>query len=303
MAINFTKVKTDLTTINVGETKREDHTECKAGKDSRQRLYLTRPEDSPSVILGYCHNCQDSGVHILHKDETFRKTTVNPKSVSKSTIVEPEAFKIPTSIEFDPKKWGADAVRYRITRNLTPQDCKNLGLGWDYSKNAIYTPTYETMYFSRERDCVKREGQIGYSLRYLNEGACPRYTHYKVNKTVKIGTVLRRDIFLKYPDRHADTTILVEDIISGYRVMQAANLIYSYAEVLVNYGTNVNLELLAKATGNKNIVWLDNDNKHVLSQADHNAKILSMLTGMPTRTIKLSGDPKYLTVADLKDFL
>ena len=100
---------------------------------------------------------------------------------------------------------------------------------------------------------------------------------------------------------HSSTLVMVEDYISGIHVFESGQAFSQPFDVLINYGTKVNLEAChAAAQYSDVVVWLDNDSPHVIQQAwDMQRTIILIEPDDYRNRISTPGDPKHYHMNDI----
>lgn len=281
MTINFDDYIAETTALKRGETVSVNHAHCSAGTDRKRRLYLTRPATNAGVVLGYCHNCQDSGV-LNDANETYRDFATPPAITAPNT----SSFGVPKNLITRPSRWPDVALSWRIKKRLSEQQCLALGIAYDPASHRIYLPIWK--YYDHSMGLSDKDVLIGYQLRHL-EGAGPKYYTSLRDKTVTAYSEL-------YADRRNAVTVLVEDLASGIAILYAAVEHRIPCTALVNYGVKVTPEVLAAIEGMEEaIVWLDNDDDHVVEQAETIARVWKMISGSDVRVHKGTKEPKELS--------
>lgn len=264
--------------IAVAATVRMNHDGCKAGSDTKSRLYLTRT--GPSVVLAYCHNCaQGAALNGGPGPGAYR----GPAVVPTGTIQDVELP--PTYIPGDGMVGLTTAARdWLFAAGMTPTDCTNLEFAWDYPSNRLLMPVY-ARYVRDSWDGELR----GYQLRGFDP-ARPKYL------TVTGGAPLET-VFLG-----SSLMVITEDLISAYRVRDASG-----ASAVPVFRSRTSAEHLARSARAvrdtagtlgiahvRALVWLDNDNPGVVDHARYLERILNTM-GMRTERVVGAGDPKKLT--------
>lgn len=98
--------------LSPGEQMKMNHSNCPAGTDTKQRLYLKMTDDGRK-ILAYCHHCNSKG---YYKVRGTGAATV-PSIKKKSTYID-----IPDDAESDTTKWPAQARAWLWKYGLTPAE-------------------------------------------------------------------------------------------------------------------------------------------------------------------------------------
>ena len=276
--------------LDRGETIRVDHAMCPAGTDAKKRLYITKPASSPNVILGYCHNCQNHG--ILKTDEG-RYRDFDTDALAYNDLTTEFAFEPPSQMAYDIDDWPMLAVKWRIQKGLSKNDCINYGLAYDPSSNRIYIPIYQTI----ERHTCKLRNLIGYQLRDISNQQ-PKYITAMRSSADIPHTILATRNYIDM-SHLSKVAVIVEDMASGIKVLEALYNNNRQGVVLVNYGVAPKVEplhhMIEVYDPAKIVVWLDNDSGHVINQAEQIGKVAKTLSTPFTKVDvfdKEEGDPK-----------
>lgn len=281
--------------LEPGGTMRVNHNDCTAGEDTRRRLYLTRPLSDPTRIIGYCHNCQlggalSTGVHKNYRDHKHVSPQIGPTVLAMKDLIKPNHM-LP-----DYKDWPIHATAWAMKGKLSGSLCKDYGIQYDPSSNRVYLPRY----LHTSMTPPHTGDLMGYQLRNTDPYVSgPKYLTVVTDKdrgyTLLQGKVLRHNSRL--------AVVVVEDLVSGINVVEAFDGAPWTVDVLINYGTKVNLEALYTcATYAQVLVWLDNDSDHVRSQAETMTRTIALIT----RTISnvqadvYHSDPKGYTYEDIR---
>jgi hypothetical protein len=290
MAIDLHPWMSEIEDLARGESISVDHTDCEAGEDTRQRLYLTRPASTPNIVLGYCHNCQCNGVwraqHQPYRD--FHKGTVKHSAITK--------FDVPRNMVPNPLLWPGDATRWRIQKGLSQDEAMRAGIEYDPHSHRVYLPVYD---FMVEGGPVAESNLIGFQLRAIEDGASPKYYTAQAEQDTVLYTRLIRRM------DGTNCYVLVEDLASGLAVAQAIeSTVHTNVGVLVNYGIKTKVEALAACNPmHFGYVWLDNDSDHVRQRALELTKTWALVSGCTTKMNGGHQDPKHYTMRDIRDVL
>lgn len=260
-----------------GQTLRMNHTDCDAGADNRRRLYLTRPAASPDVLLGFCHNCQEHGVLRDGSDE-FKDFNVKPVQNEKSVPFAPPVGLVDADVE----AWPHDAQVWRISKQLTLEDCTKAGIKYDPASHRVFLPMYDRM--AANGMCHSNTNLMGYQLRDISGTNCKYLTALK-DKDTKPHTIIGHGTRVTY---------LVEDLASGLVLQRAfqRNEVFDVV-VVVNYGVKCTPEVLSNSVlSNYYVVWLDNDGDHIEDQARIISRTWQLFSGNPTYIEDQYSDPK-----------
>lgn len=267
----------------IGETRRFNHTRCEAGEDKRQRLYMTRPANTPNILLGYCHNCQDKGV-VTIGSERFRDSDTNtvPPVVCNDVVTQPD------SVIFDTNEWPGVATAWRYKNNLNIAMTNNAGIGYDSETSRIYLPMFNSILLSRKPNSYTHGRLVGFQLRNLSNHGVKYYKSLTPGQPHS--TIISA---VGEPNDSTTVAVVVEDYISGL-IMAEAMMQTGYGfKILVNYGTQVDAGALCRLGAYDHaVVWLDNDNKHVREQAQNMSRTLQLLNPVSTNVVMLEKDPK-----------
>lgn len=260
-------------TLYTGQTMRINHEECPAGRDTRRRFYITR---KPDVLVGYCHNCQNSVTKYVAPADRYRDDRVH--SSTSFRIVE-DQYDYPLVLDFyiDEEQLPTEAVVYRLKYQLEKTTCQEYDIKWSPEHFGIVTPVY---YSTRE---------AGYQVRPLT------------TKGGKYFTCMEQDVVMGGFKRTAITdqpVVITEDYISAVRVASLGYL------AQCNYGVQVKPEFLHRMvdefdTVRPYIVWLDNDSKHVCNKAQEIANILAMFGVKNVTVHKDTTEPKHMLDKDI----
>jgi hypothetical protein len=139
----------------------------------------------------------------------------------------------------------------------------------------------------------------GYQLRSI-DGRSPKYLTAKANADKTVSTLI-----VGTQSGTKSLGYVVEDLASGIAIYEAAQNVGVGALILVNYGTKVTPEILARCDHiSHGIVWLDNDSDHVKEQAKTIARVWNLVTAKPTYVEEDSDvDPKDISIQELEAYL
>lgn len=284
--LNLRPYKEQIEEIEPGQTLRLNHTDCEAGEDTRRRLYLTRTHADETKVVGYCHNCQQGGywnddAFVSYRDTKHSATTASPVRFT-DEVTEPVGL-----IE-DCKLWPMDVKAWQFSRCLTHNDVHWWGIKYDPSTDRIYIPRWDVL-DRKEKDTGNL---IGYQLRKVHEYQQPKYI-----------TAQKEDAqgwtFIYPKQASCDYVVIVEDLISAAHILNATEQEGNGANlpgVYINYGTKVDPVLMYKMALNNEyaVVWLDNDNAHVVNQAKMMERTIKMYNNrIRVGRVNLHSDPKH----------
>jgi len=287
--INLSMYKDEVDNLLAGETMRLDHGDCEAGADTRQRLYLTRVLADATKVVGYCHNCNQGGVMTEEDWSSYRdQAHAEPYRVQDNKTT--SEVVPPTHMVKELREWPTHAKSWALKNKLMQHDINQFRLRYDPSSDRVYLPRYRTL-------SPNFRGVLsGYQLRLVN-GRGPKYL--TVTKDSDVGySVLHND---RPVAPWGTQLVIVEDLVSGIHIYNAFKKGDNMA-VLVNYGVKINPLAVDEATNYDQVtVWLDNDSRHVVSQARDYARTVELYTGKHTKVVHGGSDPKHYTSDEICD--
>ena len=290
MSIRMTDYIDNIDELSRGESVAVCHSDCPAGEDTRYRLYLTKPAGTPNIALGYCHNCDESGV-LRNTDDTLYRDFYKARPVTTKQI----KFEVPANMVEEVNRWPTAAKQWRIQKGLDPDQCEDYGIKYDPTTHRIYLPIY------RHMDGAINTDLIGYQLRVL-DGKGPKYLTAQIEQDTVLYSIIRP------VPQMTDTYVLVEDLASGIAIADAVhgdckentvNL-----GVVVNYGVKTKIEAMNDCPNFKmGYVWLDNDGAHIVEQAENIAKTWRLVQGRTVKQNFLNSDPKQYNSGTILEIL
>jgi hypothetical protein len=273
----------ELEELEVGQTIRVNHESCGAGEDTRRRLYLTRTLANPQMVIGYCHNCQESAWKLIDDNgyRDARHGVLQPKTITdkKQDEVVPPSDMIPTV-----RDMPTYAQAWVWGRGLDQKDLDDYGIMYDPDSDRIYIPRFSTL--------VNGGGYkgklIGYQLRRVANNNQAKYL-----TVAQHGVVPWSYIIANAGQGLTSLAVLVEDLVSAIAIGKAMTGSAPEIDVFVLHGTKVDPTLMYTVARGYDmaIVWLDNDNDHVIEQAEL----------MQRRILLYSENIEVLRVAHLSD--
>jgi hypothetical protein len=249
-------------------TNRHNHDHCPAGADTKRRLYVTRKEDGS--VVGYCHNCGNSGVSV-HRGHHHRRSSVGSDVRNRTE----RKITMPLNLEFDFDKWPKAAIDWVNKAGIPLHILHKYALAYDLDSKRVVIPKYNVdselvMYQSRN---------VG-----LDDG--PKYV------TVKEGD---KDHYCALPcglvtsHQQRNTLVVVEDMLSAIKMAELGGY-----DALPLFSSNV--EFLKLLTHLRNydtiVVWLDNDNIEVRRHRDKLVQTCRGV-GLAAGAMLGSSDPKH----------
>lgn len=227
----------------VGNQIRINHTKCKAGRDTRNRLYVKRTNNA---ILAYCHNCHDYG--IVRTDGSNKRVSKRfLEGVANSVTTPQEATLPPDSILVDKRFVPPYAMSWLYRYGIDDEEIKNNIIMYSAALDRIILPYFERLshYKEGERVCTLWQG------RYV--GGNPNAPKYLTMK----GKLFTQ--WLQRCDPHSGTFVypsrllVTEDILSAIKGVR-------HCDTLALLGTHVTEEHLALMLRYNSVgVFLDND--------------------------------------------
>lgn len=286
--IDLSKYDKIIDALKRGETARVNHRDCKAGQDTRRRLYLTRPAGSPNVVLGFCHNCQTPGIrrvgNNVYRDDFENSAFPIPKLPKAGAN-----FEIPSGMVPCGDDWPTDAHAWRLHCGLSRTACLKAQIQYDPNTHRVYLPQYDTMIDEQATGEL-----IGYQLRNLGEHGA-KYLSVVRDTDNPVSTLC---VGIPHRDWKGDCVkigVVVEDLASGLAIIRASKRCTNgwIPSVTVNYGTKVNPDALHKnADIDIGLVWLDNDSASIIEQAEKIGQVWRMLADVPIDIEHVMPDPK-----------
>ena len=286
---NTTELERDE--IGPGETIRVNHVDCPAGEDTRRRLYVTRVQADPTLLVGYCHNC---GTGDRNKTNEYSKYRNHEVYSSAKELIQQD-IKVPKSI-VPMSDAPAMAQKFLFERNLTLDKAAEWGIYYDPNSDRVYLPMYA------EADTRGRWGAFdGYQLRAIASHQNPKYL--TARRPESKGYTLLHNAPETYEVKDLNAYVaIVEDYISGIHILEAMNKDF-HCLVAVNYGTQINTEMLYDLAqlhkDNNLVVWLDNDSPHVIKRAQDISRTAA-LYGIKSAVVTVKSDPKHVNHVDIK---
>jgi len=288
--INLDPWQAEIDELEPGCTTRVDHFDCSAGEDTRRRLYLTRTLADPNVILAWCHNCAQSGRKYAGGYATYRNNRT--VGADKQVHYHSTEFKIPSHLIYNPDDWDTPANVWRTQQALTKIEVELYGIAVDPSTDRVFLPQYDMIDVKHHATGTINGYQLrrvqGYGTKYLNSKRETFKGYTRMHRTA--GTIHTK-------------VIIVEDFVSGIRVAEALRDTddFNY-EVVVNYGTRINTEMLHEVS-HRNvhvIVWLDNDSEAVEKKAKDIARTAELFGCDKADVVLDHSDPKHYTNQEVR---
>jgi hypothetical protein len=186
----ITSIPDSCNSMCEGQQLKFNHEDCAAGTDTKKRLYVKRIS---SGWLCYCHHCGEKG--FIRDDSIRRIESLTCSLAYPHPESEPLAFKLPNPedlVGFG--DWPIEPKLWWLSYGLDESDSK---------KHPVrYEPKRKLLWVRIGRDGISQARNFG-------EG--PKY--YTVNTSEHFNC--------QYTSIENEPTIIVEDVVSGYKVRKA----------------------------------------------------------------------------------
>lgn len=219
------------------------HIDCPKCTDTRQRLYLTKKLDAGEGgrILAYCHNCGDNGWWI---ETPHFAPIVRPMPTTSPSLL------VPSDTNYLWDEFPTHARAWLLDSHFRPEQARWWQVGWSDHYQRIVLPVWRATTFVTPVDL------LGCQLRTLDPHDPCKYLTMR-------GSEPFHCLYGLPPYRENDlVVVLVEDLLSAWRVTQAAPY------VVPMLGSAIAAERLAGLIktyrGAKFIVWMDNDGPQII---------------------------------------
>jgi len=279
---------------------------CKEGHGN-DSLYITRKDDD--TILAYCHHCGASGVHSVlgsrtiqgrkkvdisvdnggnatgteqnNSSDTSGPGTSGDSSTSRANILAAQRIDEYSNASTDPRDWPAHAKKWWLEYGLTYDQATRFGVVYSEEVNAMILPIN-----------LWKHGSVQY--RYFDKDSKLKYQTFGSS----LSSILRPGSITSL------TLVLVEDYRSAVKVSQYTSAVpllsTKMSDKLVQY-------IIEEQTrSNEVLVWLDNDNRRVVQDAEDLQRKLQQCLKIPVYRVKkadCSKDPKELNLYDLRNVI
>lgn len=261
----------------IGEQTRINHTNCPAGEDTRQRLYIKR--ESETLYVAYCHNCTKWGALKVVEGSSWKY--VNPRLTTVDTLLTPEPVP-PDLIDLN-SSWAADSKALKYVRKYLD---KLGGVFRIIDKIVFYSPSLKRIVyhikdgdnsFWQARDCSGVLKNKYYTGKNQNKNA------------IVISNGVDKDV-----------CVITEDIMSSIMVAstEKVDAIPLLGTTPANFPQLV--EKLSKYK--KVIVWLDNDEAGGKGSIELTQR-LQMLGSFLVAQVFTSNDPKEYDLNEITTHL
>ena len=297
---------------------RFNHTDCPAGSDHRQRLYIKIPEDQPWTRVAYCHNCGLSGFTSLRKSSLEYK-----QAKRRSRVLRGEAgnrqdyFQVSNTLDTAIQKAKSrltDLTRHNATLDSVPPEVRvhlnrrkvsrdiyqRYLLDYDSSLDRIIIPYFE--YNTTNLLSVQFKSPLPQTVPKFFTESNPAFeyktdvvsrqsianTHHELNNTApKLELVSPRE---------KSTLVIVEDYFSAIRIAESDDTLHALPLAGVHYDTMQLAQIMQRELYKKVIVWLDNDSAVVIAKARSLVTDLQFICDdrVQVKIVSKDIDPKYV---------
>lgn len=226
---------------------------------------------------GYCHRCGDKPWHPKPMPTLAERVAAKQAQRSVEQAMRYEVMP-PMPANFDVASWPLPARVWLFKAGLFLSDIAALGAYYHERSKRVVLP-------------VTEQGKLVYWQARLVEGVGSKYINPVLDKS---------NLVARYGS--GEYIVLTEDILSAYRVGQAA-------EAWSLLGTKLSTPVLARLLkeGKPVFVWLDDDFGRVGGNPGQHAAGLIMRTlsnvGIQCHNIVTRKDPKLLSRAEIKEVL
>lgn len=264
----------------VGEQVHINHTNCPAGEDTRQRLYITRKDET--LYLAYCHNCTGWGALKVTNGATTWKY-VNPRVHTVDALLIPEP--VPTDLKSLNDSWGVGSG-YKKCLNYIQNYLENLDSNFHVADKVVfYSPSLKRIVLhikDEDNSFWQARGCSGEKLKYYSGKSQDK------NAIVLSGRAGN------------EVCVLTEDILSAVSV--ATTNKYDAIPLLGTTPANFP-QLVSKLSKYKKvIIWLDNDEAGASGGTELHTR-LQMLGSFSVARYFSPLDPKKYHVSKIVEML
>ena len=261
-----------------GQTTRCNHEGCPAGEDTRGRLYFSRKVNPDKMVVWYCHNCAAGGAFTMSALGSKVPLGSAPKDSEQDMRHIIDVMERSIDITEGPRitpeqyRWLQNSSSEVVSVYYKPGFVK-----WDPIDESLVFPIP-----TLDNEQLHWAYPLAMQKRYHRPYG-PKCITTKANANVQV----RR--FLSPPGSPVVPTVIVEDLLSGYRIAKDAGL---NAYVLFGNHMDISEFVQHKELFKHGVcVWLDNDNDQVTRNAAAIAKRASML-GLEYLLISELNEPK-----------
>ena len=312
---------------------RFNHTDCSAGEDTKERLYIKIPTKQPWTRIAYCHNCGMSGFAALKSNSYDYRRAKNVENIlregspapgdshhynqrvrtgnnyekrliTKHHSSEPVPFEdCSPEVKARFNHARIDEDRYnRYLLNYNPHIDRIVIPYWEYSETPQLlstqykapTPGTVPKFFTQE------EPQAEYKTDVVSRQSIALAVKHGRQKDEYLGFTHSPDVSC-LTEGHK-TLVIVEDYFSAINIAETSDKYHAFPLAGVHYNTMQLAEICERNLYTHIVVWLDNDNEIVIKKARRLETDLEFLGGgAPVhRWTGANEDPKKLTASEIE---
>lgn len=268
-----------------GESRRINHEGCRAGQDSKRRLWVYR---SAGRVFWKCHHCGDKnplgGIATGQNNRTQVLKRLRPTPSG-----DPDKMQLPYDFDSNFNHWPPEArawvLKYGIEKPQT--------WGWSESQGRVVIPVYQ--------DDSGGQALKGYQTRrVLAEDTGPKYLTrgaglvYHARTPVAVSPAHPQALS---GEVHELRACVVEDALSGEKVGQVCD---AYAMLGTSRFSHSDALQFASRYA-RLIVWYDDNNWNARKASTQLAARLALL--VPTRVVRTGKDPKEHSLTEIKEIV
>lgn len=239
-----------------GHTYRMSHAEC---GDTRRRLYITTNKSVGSALL-WCHNCSHWGA--IYKGLGPRTRPIITVDTTKPIRLE--------DMELRDINWIAVDSGGYLSKYLSEETIRNYGIQWEANTKRLHYPI-------RDINLNLIGGQLRLPPQHVS--ATPmseiKFLTWKENENTNLQQVIQTGMAHGMM-RCSETLVIVEDVLSALKIAREVR----WADALPLLCTSMDPRtavMIRERNYTTVLVWLDNDNAHVVKAAD---RIVALLSNM-----------------------
>lgn len=255
-----------------GEQVHVNHEGCRAGVDTKKRLYIKRTHDG--TVVAYCHHCGESGVSRSKYRHISSYSTPKPTSVSHTRDI-----RLPVDVLKNTSMWPKAAIGWLLKYGISFKEITDYGI--------TFSPRYNRICFPLYMDGV----YIGWQGRSLDPDADPPKYLTMVDPKNPNGNVA---CYIK--GGTSDKCVLVEDCVSAIKVCRQVSTV----SLLGSHLKDDSIVWIANRWDDV-AIWLDNDKPEVLKEQQRLHRLFGMLG--KSRLILTPNDPKCYTDMEIREWL
>ena len=290
---------------------RFNHTDCSAGEDTKQRLYIKIPTAQPWTRIAYCHNCGLSGFAALKSNSYHYKQAKGTEKILREGSSNPHNYnrRLERGAYAERSSVGSN-IRHALSESLyvSFEECppevkarlnharidadryKRYLLNYNTRIDRIVIPYWE---YAAEAKLLSTQ------YKAPTPGTIPKFFTEEVpNAEYKTDVVSKQSMslvakhirpentegFSHSPDTSCltegnKTLVIVEDYFSAINIAESSDTYHALPLAGVHYNTMQLAEICERNLYDNLIVWLDNDNETVKKKAQRLTSDLEFLGG------------------------